>query len=380
VVSIHRARYLAAALVLAASACAGNRSLPAASGTDGAPFALRAPSSNVDTTSILNALKKTVAIGSTVDPKNGDNGPHGLAIASTSYGKLKKGDLVACNFDNKAKAAGQGTTLEALAPVAGSKPATFAQNAAVKGCAAVALTGSNEAWGAGFGAKSVTLFDQTGAFSQAVKNAAIVAPFGETYAKISAFGSSAYPELVVFAGDASTGSILRIDVTNLPSVMVTVIAKGFAVNKKSGTAAFGPSGLQYDAKANTLYVVDGANDTVVAFTNAGNILLKNAITVNAGGKTFSGPEAKYAKLVYSGSALKSPVASALLPNGNLVIANTVGNTLVEMTPAGQVLATKVVDSAKTPAVFGLAASGTSDANTVLFYTDSNTNTVQELTR
>ena len=44
----------------------------------------------------------------------------------------------------------------------------------------------------------------------------------------------------------------------------------------------------------------------------------------------------------------------LPPNGNLVVANSKGgNKLVELTPAGTVLATKVVDSKQTPAVFGL---------------------------
>jgi hypothetical protein len=74
------------------------------------------------------------------------------------------------------------------------------------------------------------------------------------------------------------------------------------------------------------------------------------------------------------------MASALLPNGNLVVANTQGtaNTLVELTPAGQVLDTEVVDTGSTQGVFGLAAGGTSDSNTVLFYTDTNSNTVHEL--
>ena len=50
----------------------------------------------------------------------------------------------------------------------------------------------------------------------------------------------------------------------------------------------------------------------------------------------------------------------------------------EMTPKGEVLDTKVVDKSKTPGVFGLAAIGSKDSNTALFYTDTNTNTLQEL--
>ena len=72
------------------------------------------------------------------------------------------------------------------------------------------------------------------------------------------------------------------------------------------------------------------------------------------------------------------VAQAILPNGNLIVANTGNNTLVEMTPKGQVLDTKVVDKSKTAGVFGIAADGKNDSDTVLFYTDTNTNTLHEL--
>jgi hypothetical protein len=72
----------------------------------------------------------------------------------------------------------------------------------------------------------------------------------------------------------------------------------------------------------------------------------------------------------------------LLPNGNLIVANTQGtaNTLIELTPQGQVLDTRVVDPGSTQGVFGLAAAGTGDNNTVLFFSDTNSNTVQELER
>ncbi|MGA8661067.1 MAG: hypothetical protein WB644_02065, partial [Candidatus Cybelea sp.] len=86
-----------------------------------------------------------------------------------------------------------------------------------------------------------------------------------------------------------------------------------------------------------------------------------------------------ATLVYSGSPLNAPVASALLPNGNLIVANTQGgNKFVELTPAGKVLDTKTIDKSKVAHIFGLLAIGTSDSNTALFYTDTKTNTLQEL--
>jgi len=51
---------------------------------------------------------------------------------------------------------------------------------------------------------------------------------------------------------------------------------------------------------------------------------------------------------------------------------------VELTPTGKILDTKTIDKSKTAHIFGLLATGTSDSNTALFYTDTKTNTLQEL--
>ena len=127
--------------------------------------------------------------------------------------------------------------------------------------------------------------------------------------------------------------------------------------------------------------MDGVDNTVVAFNNATDLLVANEIIVQKGGKTF---KCKYKKdtcgsLVHAGSPVSSPVAMTLLPNGNLIAANGAGgNTLVEMTPTGTILDTKVIDKSKTQGIYGLRAGGTSDSNTVLYYTDTNDNSLHEL--
>ncbi|HEX3671867.1 MAG TPA: hypothetical protein VHT92_09225 [Candidatus Cybelea sp.] len=105
--------------------------------------------------------------------------------------------------------------------------------------------------------------------------------------------------------------------------------------------------------------------------------------MNKGGKTFKCkyPKSTCGKLILAGSPLNAPVAIAKLPNGNLVVANSAGsspNTLVELTPAGDVLDTKVVDTGKTAGVFGLYAIGKTDSDTSLYYTDTNDNSLHEL--
>ena len=153
--------------------------------------------------------------------------------------------------------------------------------------------------------------------------------------------------------------------------------------------SLGPAGIQYNGKlikhgmkcTDTLYVVDGVDNTLVAVTTVSNLLTTGEIKVQPGGKTFKCKQKKFscATLVYSGSPLNAPAALALLPNGNLVVANGAGgNTLVEISAAGTMLATKTLNSDSTQDVYGLLATGTSDSNTVLFYTDTKDNSIHEL--
>ena len=72
---------------------------------------------------------------------------------------------------------------------------------------------------------------------------------------------------------------------------------------------------------------------------------------------------------------------ALCSRSTGVVANTHGgNTLVELTPTGQILDTRVVDKRNTAGIYGLAATGTTDSNTKIFFTDTNTNQLYELER
>jgi hypothetical protein len=373
---------LAAGALLAISACAGSGTVPSSSVVAGSATQFSGTDANVaspaDNTSILKQLKKDVVIGSTVDPKNGDTGPRAVSIAPLSYGALKKGQLLVCNFDDSAGKAGKGTTLEQLDPQPNSKPATFAQSSDIEGCDGDAITSGDSVYGTGMTSGRMAWFSESGALKKTYGS-----PFEQPFS--NAYGppkpGSLYSPDYIFASDSKTGSIIDISLGNYGTNKLVQVATGFAVNGKTGWSTLGPSGLAYDVHKKVLYIVDGDNDTLVEFTHADELLVKDEIVVQPGGKTF---KCKYkkttcGKLVYSGTPLDAPVAATLLPNGNLVVANTEGgNTLVELTPAGKVLDTKVVDKSKTAGIFGLAAAGTKDSNTTIFFTDTNSNTVQEL--
>ena len=366
------ARMLVASILLATPACGGPDVVRTANAAD-----------LTDTTSILRKLTKDVEIGSTVDSKNGDMGPRAISLVRSTF-VLKKGQLLVCNFEDSSGDAGKGSTIEVFDPKPHSKPRTFTQTGKIEGCDGNAVTATNAVYGAGMTSGMVAQFNQSGTFESGYGS-----PIEEPLGDADAYCGEAYAREGVYVPDAKTGAIVKLSflpVSGGRAKELQVIA-GFAVNKASGWNALGPSGIQYNAtkigtKCNdTLYILDGVDNTIVAISTASQLLEKNEIVVEPGGKTFKcvHPKRTCATLVYSGAPLDAPVASALLPNGNLIVANTKGgNKLVELTPAGKVLDTKTIDTSSTAHVFGLLATGTSDSDTVLFYTDTKTNTLQEL--
>ena len=367
--------------LFATSACGANTAVP--SGASLNALSDMNAIGSVDTTSILKKLTKDVKIGSTVDPKNGDSGPRGLSLVRSTFG-LKKGQLLVCNYDDAKGTPGNGTTIEVLDPAVNSKPKTFVQDSRLQGCDGDSVTAGNVVYGSGQNSGTVVEYNQSGQ-ELYTYGKPIAAPFDTD----DAFCGFAYAPEDIYVPDSKTGAIVKLEFLPVSKARDTElqVISGFAVNHGAGWSALGPSGIQYNGthigtKCNdTLYIVDGVDNTIVAISTASNLLDKDEIVVEKGGKTFkcAQPKKTCATVLYSGSPLDAPVASALLPNGNLIVANTKdGNTLVEISAAGKVLATKTIDTSSTPHIFGLQASGTDDSDTVLYYTDTATNTLQEL--
>jgi hypothetical protein len=388
-IQINRAVLVATVMALATPACGGNSAVPssASAGNSNAAGSRAAVASPEDKKSILKLLTKNVTIGSTVDPTNGDMGPRAISVLQANNGGLKKGQVLVCNFEDSSGNAGNGTTIERFNPVASSSPTTFFANAAIEGCDGDAATTQDQVYATGLTSKVMVWINQKGQLKKTY-GSPITDPLGDGSAP-QLYGYS--PE-IVFAGNADTGAVDNIGLGGYGDNKVLEVINGFDVSG-SGWSALGPSSLSYWCGAppatgkckgkeppDILYIADGACNAVVAIDNASALLVKDEITVEPGCKTFKClySTAVCARLVKAGPPLDEPVAQTLLPNGNLIVANAANNTLVEMTPKGKVLDTKVLDTGQAPAIFGLAAIGTSDKNTALFYTDTNTNTLQEL--
>jgi hypothetical protein len=296
-----------------------------------------------------------------------------LDVAKVDAGLLHSGDLVVCNFNDAANVQGNGTTIVALHPHVNSKPIHVAQNAALLGCDALALAPSDTIWAAAFGANDNPLVSSSGALINTLAGGPWHGPFGETFAPAHPpFGAAFY------ASNAGDGSIVRINTGS--TFTFDVIATGFAVNLGVPGSILGPSGLQYDNQRDALYVIDGQDNSVtvlrhVSFIPAGGIAFKNG--------TPTGVAAFLVRRIFQGAPLNGPISSALLPDGHLVIGNTLDpagtNLLVEITRGGRLVATKNVDTGPAGALFGMVATGSGDDNTLVYFNDDNDNTVKVVT-
>ena len=206
----------------------------------------------------------------------------------------------------------------------------------------------------------------------------------------------------------ATGSINRITLnsSNAQTGFAQVVT-GFCVSgavQGSTDSLHAPSGLTYDPKIDTLYVVDTSSYSVVAFAHVSSIAA-NGVTVNGGNcsaapptatPTFTGPSMSSVRVIASpsspnGGQFNAPLSAALLLNGNVVVGNadqdltpndagTNQNILFEISPTTGVVGSKQLDTGAPGALFGIAAGPNGSGNQVIYFNDDNDNTVKSLSK
>jgi DNA-binding beta-propeller fold protein YncE len=312
--------------------------------------------------SLLAHLNTLTTIGSAVDPVSGDQNPYGLAIAPVSSGLVTAGDLIICDFnDGPTNTQGDGESIVGLHPAPGSAPYRIAHDPTLLGCGAVAPNPTNDfVWATAFNANDVAIFGPNG--SDVATLTTPTFPWNHPWGQI--FGTSAAGVSAFYVSNASDGSVDRVAVTSSGLGATTVIATGFSINSGAPGSILAPSGLTYDPAKDVLYVVDGNANTVSAIPNASTI--SSAVSASS------------LHVIASGPPLNGPISSALLPDGDLVVGNTLDaagtNLLIEVSPAAGVVATKNVDTGAAGALFGIVVTGTL-ANPKIYFNDDNTNTV-----
>lgn len=344
--------------------------------------------------SILSSLSKITTIGSTIDPIEKGGNPYGLVIAPTTAGLITAGDLVVCNFnDGATNTQGDGTTIIGLHPTAGAMPYRIAQSAALKGCNALAMLPDDSITAAAYTADQDPMVTPAGVVNTPFSADSFGNPWGQTY--VAANGQT---PAAIYVSSAD-GSINRITLSGDAQTGFTQIAAGFCGSGVPG-AIFAPAGLTYDPSVDTLYIVDTASNSVVAFSNvsaigaAGIIVNGQCNSVAAPptpAPTFSGPSASSARVIAHGGAFISPISATLLSDGDLLVANgdiniasgQTTNLVMEISPVvpgGFVGEPQQLDTGAPGALFGIVATEDGQGNQIVYFNDDNANTVMELTQ
>ncbi|MBV8489799.1 MAG: hypothetical protein JO199_04640, partial [Candidatus Eremiobacteraeota bacterium] len=272
--------------------------------------------------------------------------------------------------------------------------------AGLLGCAADAFDVEDNLFAAAFSAKSETIVNSSAKVTKQYTGPYFPRPFGTGFGQVGTL----YSHSEIFSSDASAGTVNLIETCQSgcfspqPKAGIPVIT-GLKVNNGKPGSILGPSGLAIDPNGcgtisrtkvcnGNLYVVDGANNTIIVVYNAMSLSQQYTLKVGPTGKTFTGKAAGWAHVLYSGAPLNGPISAAIVfpaghQAGNLVVGNTLDpagkNLLLEFSPAGKLLATVNVDKGAAGALFGMSGNSIGDVTTTQFYfNDDNANNVQML--
>ena len=349
-----------------------------------------APAAHISaTTGNINGLVDTVV--SSTNASNGDTNPYDLAVVPFSSGMLVAGDVLVADFNNAAGTSGAGMSIVEVNPHTGTST-TFYQNAAITGPVGIAINPANDIVWVGFyggpdsansnaydGANSgIAIINPAGTLVKSLSGSDFVGVWGQAVSDVGGQVQFYWPNagngVTGLSGATDTagkeGQVWRVDPA--ASFANTPLATGLAATPAGTNSASslpanptGPRGMVFDQNNDTLYFTDDANNTIYAIPNAN-----------------SATGASTPMTVLSGGPLSSPQQITVDPaNGDLLVVNgATNNDLIELTTAGQVVATR--DLAPTePAggLFGLTATVNSEGRTVIYYDNANDSNLHMLT-
>src|SRR6516225_8386681 len=323
-----------------------------------------------------------IIISSTV-PGNGDLNPYGVAFVPPGFpsgGTIVSGDILISNFNNKRNRQGTGTTIVKLTPNDGviappGQATTFFTSSAI------GLTTALGVLNAGFvlvgnlpnshgklSPGALQLIDRNGKLTRTITDKldgpwdlTIVADHTDT--------------ATVFVSNVLNGTVTRLNLTNLTNltaspnavqVKAVVIASGYTVQPNAAALILGPTGLAYDAAADTLYVASTADNEIFAVSQAGT----RTSSLDRG------------TVIFEDEHLRGPLALAFAPNGDLITSNgdavnaepTQPSEIVEFTRSGKFIGQFNVDAGQGGA-FGLAIALVGGDTARLATVDDNTNSI-----
>ena len=297
------------------------------------------------TGSFLAGLHHQDMLGSTV-PGNGDQNPYAIVVAPVSSGKIKAGDVLVDNFNDKSNLQGLGTTIVSFDPKTKAMTEIAAIPRKLEGCPggvglttamAMLKTGwivvgsmpSTDGTTATKGKGCLVVLDTSGKVAGTITSPHIDGPWGnmaviDDGAKATLFVSNTGFDVGAPTDKApvlNKANVTRLELTvadGKPPVLAkeTVIGEGFGEQADKGVFVIGPTGLAL-GKDGTLYVSNALDNSIVAIPQAASR------TDSAG----------TGRVVTKDGMLQRPLAMAMASNGHLVVTNGLNGQVVEIDPA-----------------------------------------------
>lgn len=337
--------------------------------------------------SYIRRFPTITTIASTI-PENGDLNPYGVAVVKHTVGNLIKDHVLVSNFNNSDNLQGTGTTIMDIAPDGSTKvfaqlnPAelssicpdgiglTTALVVLRSGWVVVGSLPTTDGSAATAKAGCLLVLDDKGNVVETIDNEMINGPWDMTAVEADEwavlFVANVLNGTVAAGGGIVNGGnvvriVLEINEETIPVVSsMKVIASGFPAKTDPAALVIGPTGLGF-AGNGTLYVADTLNNRITAIRDA------ISRSTDAGvGHTLS-----------SGGALNGPLGLAMAPNGDILAVNGNDGNLIEITPKGEQIAVRNVDTTGIGAgtLFGLAPA---PGNKGVYFVNDGDNTLRLL--
>ena len=327
-------------------------------------------------------------VASTV-PRNGDQNPYGVAVVRRSQGRLQRGDVLISNFNNKANQQGRGSTIVEVSPrghvslfahitkskLPGACPGGVGLTTAlaiVHGWVIVGSVPSTNGLAATSKAGCLIVLNNRGRVAETIAGHGINGPWD--MGAVSGGGTATLFVNNVLNGTVAAkgkvvhrGTVLRLSLVfrdgQKPRLRsVTKIGSGFFEQTNATTFVVGPTGVEL-GRGDTLYIADTGTSSIRAISNA----LTRRTSAGTG------------RVLTKSGALSAPLGLSIAPNGNVLTVNGGNGKIVETTPAGRQVATKLLDRSGSPpgngALFGLAVAPHGNG---LYYVDDATNMLRLL--
>jgi hypothetical protein len=338
-------------------------------------------------TAFIAPLKTVSTVGSTV-PANGDINPYGIALLSTSTGKLHAGDLLVSNFNDKANNQGTGTTIVEISPTGKQSLFSTINASMLPGSCpgGVGLTTALSVLPGGYvvvgslpttNGKSATarygcliVLNSAGRPVSTIAGHNIQGPWDMTAVTHGA-DTTLFVSMALNGGakegrkTIANSTVLRIQLSSgtgqPPKVLSqTVIAKTIPWRDDPAALVIGPTGVALAANG-TLYLADTLDNRIAAIPQA----MTRTTAAPDGGTTVS-----------VGGKLIQPLGLTIAPNGDILTSNAGNGNIVETTPSGRQL-TAVTADKKTGAgsLFGFVVNS---AGNGIYYVDDGDNTLKLL--